>query len=259
RHLSTVRVVHWNVRRCIDISGVSSLPRVLQTLESLQPLILTLNEVDIRCTPSLMQHLESKLGLPHASFFGHVRGTYGNLIASKVPLQNVMHIHLRGGSEVRLKDGGPHRIARGLLCADLSVFGVHLRVLLTHLDHMSTEERRTQMRHLLQSLRTLANGQQCLLIGDLNALSRCDLTSQEWVSHENYNLSMGWEPPIDESQAGGVLAMLRDAQFVDSYASLECPPDWRAPPWTAHSAFDSCKPLSDAKSSLCGVELPEGI
>lgn len=181
-----------------------------------------------------MQHLESRLGLPHASFFGHVRGTYGNLIASKVPLQNVMHIHLRGGSEVRLKDGGPHRIARGLLCADLSVCGVHLRVLLTHLDHMSTEERRTQMRHLLQSLRTLANKQQCLLIGDLNALSRCDLTSQEWVSHEQYNLSMGWEQPIDESQAGGVLAMLRDAQFVDSYASLECPPDWRAPPWTAH-------------------------
>ena len=81
-----LRAVHWNVRRCVDLTGMDSLDRVLRTVEELSPALLSLNEVDLSRTPSLLEDL-SAIGLPHASFFGHVRGTYGNLLASASPLR----------------------------------------------------------------------------------------------------------------------------------------------------------------------------
>ena len=165
-----LRVMHWNVRRCVDLTDTPSLDRVLRTLEQLRPALLSLNEVDLTQTPTLLEDL-SAISLPHASFFGHVRGTYGNLIASATPLHGVEHTHLEGGTEVRTRDGGVHRIARGLLAASTSVGGVDVRVAVTHLDHMSREQRLTQMRHVL---RALGGGDgQCLLLGDLNA--RCQV------------------------------------------------------------------------------------
>jgi endonuclease/exonuclease/phosphatase family metal-dependent hydrolase len=233
------RVVHWNVRRCVDLSGTSSYARVLQTLERLQPTLLTLNEVDMRQTPALLEDLSSAVGLPHSSFFGHVRGVYGNVLASAVPLSDAVHTHVEGGTEVTTKDGSVHRIARGLLSASLSALGVELRVGVTHLDHMSYEQRRVQMEHVLRTLgasgsRPLAAEQQCLLLGDLNALGRADYSVEEWAAHEAYNAAKGWGAPDDEGAAGGVLALLRAARFVDAYASLEGPPAWGRAPWTAH-------------------------
>ncbi|KAL1522303.1 hypothetical protein AB1Y20_017295 [Prymnesium parvum] len=227
------RVVHWNVRRCVDLSGASSLSRVLEALRSLQPSLLSLNEVDLRQSPSLLSDL-SAAGLPHSSFFGHMRGTYGNLLAATVPLRNVLHLHLRGGSHVRVRDGRLHRIARGLLCADFSFLGVELRAAATHLDHISSVERRRQTHHLLQPLRLAEGARQCLLLGDLNALCREDFTSAEWEAHERHNRKKGWAPPVDEAEPGGVLSLLREARFVDAYAAVHPRREGGVPPWTAH-------------------------
>ena len=224
-----LRVVHWNVRRCVDLTGTDSLDRVLRTVEELSPALLTLNEVDLSRTPSLLEDL-SAIGLPHASFFGHVRGTYGNLLASASPLHRVEHTHLDGGSEVKTRDGGVHRIARGLLAASTSVAGVDVRLAVTHLDHMSAEQRAVQARHVL---RQLGDDEQCLLLGDLNALCRADYTAEQWAAHAAYNAARGWPPPCAEEAC---LQQMRSARFVDAYAALERRPgEWRGPPWSAHT------------------------
>ena len=128
------RVVHWNVRRCVDLSGTSSYARVLQTLERLQPTLLTLNEVDMRQTPALLEDLSSAVGLPHSSFFGHVRGVYGNVLASAVPLGDAVHTHVEGGTEGTTKDSnssvvivGQARFASSSITAyaySISILGV---------------------------------------------------------------------------------------------------------------------------------------
>ena len=225
-----LRVMHWNVRRCVDMSGACSRLRLLQVVEQLQPALLTLNEVDMTQTPSLLEDL-SAAGLPHASFFGHVRGVYGNVLASALPLRDVVHTHLDGGSQVKGREGRVHRISRGLVSASVSAFGVEIRVALTHLDHMKSAERRTQLRHVLA---TLDGTEQCLLLGDLNALSGSDYTAAEWSAHEAYNRANGWGAPVDDAAGEGVLALLRDASFVDAFACLDHPPNWRKPPWSAH-------------------------
>ena len=182
-----LRVVHWNVRRCVDLTGMDSLDRVLRTVEELRPALLSLNEVDLTQTPSLLEDLAA-IGLPHASFFGHVRGTYGNLLASASPLHDIEHMHLEGGSEVKTRDGGVHRIARGMLAASTSVAGVDVRVAVTHLDHMSSEQRHVQTRHVM---RQLGGDEQCLVLGDLNALCRADYTVEQWEAHAAYNQARG--------------------------------------------------------------------
>lgn len=242
-----MRVVHWNVRRCVDLNGVCSRARMVSTLEQLHPAVVTLNEVDMRQTPTLLEDLSS-IGLSHASFFGHVRsGSYGNLVASCEPLHDVEHTHLDGGTEVLTKDGMTHRIARGLLSATISMLGVDVRVAVTHLDHMSSRERRRQTQHLLHTLNGRGDGGAALVIGDLNALRRADYTDDEWAWHHGYNDEKHWGAPVDEADEGGVLALLAAARFVDAYAVLEherriehdrrigeSRPSWRGPPWTAH-------------------------
>jgi endonuclease/exonuclease/phosphatase family metal-dependent hydrolase len=223
-----LRVVHWNVRRCVDLTGTDSLDRVLRTVEELRPALLSLNEVDLTQTPSLLEDL-SAIGLPHASFFGHVRGTYGNLLASASPLHSIEHTHLEGGSEVKTRDGGVHRIARGMLAASTSVAGVDVRVAVTHLDHMSAEQRHVQTGHLL---RQLGGDEQCLVLGDLNALCRTDYTAEQWEAHAAYNQAHGWPSPCAEEAC---LGEMRISRFVDAYAVLEQESGWRAPPWSAHT------------------------
>ena len=229
-----VRIVHYNVRRCIDLEGLCSRKRILQTLARLQPTLVTLNEVDIRKTPTLLDDLSAEVGLVHGHFFGHVRDVYGNVMASRLPLQLIEQTKLRGGSMVQIRNGTSHHIVRGMLSASIRVHGVDTRVAVTHLDHMSSAERRVQMNHVLQTLAE-SDDQQCLIMGDLNALGRADYTSEQWIHHECYNRAKGWSAPVDELAAGGTLHMLQENRFVDAFAAMGQRPHWQQPPWSAHT------------------------
>ena len=138
---------------------------------------------------------------------------------------------------VRTRDGGTHLIHRGLLGATVSAIGVDVRVGVTHLDHMKSVERQTQMRHALRAL-LAPEPASVLLLGDLNALSRADYTTDQWSAHEAFNAANGWDAPADEAAAGGVLDLLRQERFVDAYAALDAPGRWRDAPWSAHVATE---------------------
>ena len=263
-----LRIVQWNVRRCIDpASGRSSSARVLSCVERLRPSLLSLNELDLTKAPTLLDDL-SALGYSQQSFFGHVRdGTYGNALVSTLPLTDAKHTHLDGGTVVNKPNNEKHRIARGMLSASVAVgAGVRARVAVTHLDHMCPVQRRVQTAHLLRTLlggdgsatamnggaqaaagsqasggeQPLADDEHLILLGDLNALSRADYTPEQWQLHEAHNAAKGWSPPHDDAAADGALGMLMAAGFVDCAASLSqrrlqtSSRAWAADPWTAH-------------------------
>ena len=126
---SSARLVHWNIRRCVDpVTSELSASRVLACVQRLNPTFLTLNEVDTTKSETLLDDFAA-IGLRHQTFFGHVRGgAYGNALLSTVPLHDVEHTHLDGGSVVLTRSGQKHRIARGLLSASASVLGCEVRI-----------------------------------------------------------------------------------------------------------------------------------
>jgi hypothetical protein len=83
------------------------------------------------------------------------------------------------------------------------MLGIDVRVAVTHLDHMSSRERRRQTQHLLHTLNGRGDGGAALVIGDLNALRRTDYTDDEWAWHHRYNDEKQWGAPVDEASEGG--------------------------------------------------------
>jgi endonuclease/exonuclease/phosphatase family metal-dependent hydrolase len=236
-----MRLAHWNIRRAVDpSSNQSSLARVLSCIERLRPTIVTLNEVDTRECPTLLDDMH-RLGLTHQAFFGHARdNTYGNALLSTVPLKHVKRTHLDGGTVVRTKAGNTHRIARGLVSASVCVLGVSARVALTHLDHMSAAQRAVQMTHVLSTLDDGSPLEQSLVVGDLNALARADYSRAEWDQHEAVGAANGWGVPHDDAAPESTLSLLGGAGFVDCHAAVAHRPqrEWASPPWTAHVHAD---------------------
>eukprot|EP00392_Amoebophrya_sp_AT5.2_P000531 g532.t1 len=166
------------------------------------------------------------------SFWGHVREKYGNALLSsksKFAVGKIEKHHVPGGScfsfpagtkkfngEIA-KEGETHRIARGMLEVWLKVLGggtcgegvpggeyavadtgdeADLRVFVTHLDHISEAERCTQLQYLQEQIWSeRGGGSPCLLLGDLNSLTREDYTDDEWRALEERHAEKGWNPP----------------------------------------------------------------
>lgn len=225
---SLLRVATYNVRRFKGADGQSSVSAIADTLARLQPTVVALNEVDIGLRPEALESLAQKLGGFSVAFFGHVRGKYGNALLSKYPIIAIRETHLRGGTEVGFpagtkkfngeiaKEGELHRIGRGLLECDIQLPADNasrvLTIAVTHLDHISEDQRNVQLSHVLEALGT--NSHRSLLIGDLNALSRSDYSADEWRTLEERAVANGWVGP-----ASGCLDKLHSSGFVDAFAA----------------------------------------
>lgn len=98
-----------------------------------------------------------------------------------------------------------------------------LRVSVTHLDHMSEEQRIIQLEHITEILspqRRVSwdrSGDEQrspripdIVIGDMNALTRTDYSDVEWEALEQLHASNRWSPP-----ASGCLDVLSRRGFVD--------------------------------------------
>jgi len=222
-----LRAVSYNVRRFKAVgSGESTVNAIGDQLAALQPSLVALNEVDVRIRPEALSSLAAKLGAQYEyKFFGHVRGNYGNALISKYPIVSVRETHIKGGTEMALtpgirkyngdiaKAGEVHRLARGMLECDVEMPDVGVvTVAVTHLDHISEEQREVQLDHILEVLGP--NTSRTLLLGDLNALTRQDYTAEEWTVLEDRNKEQSWTPP-----AAGCLDALAEAGFTDVFAA----------------------------------------
>ena len=220
-----LRFVTYNVAR---LERADDVARVLRRL---RPSFACLNEVSLHRCPSALADLAARLsedGTQQYSveFFGHAfNGKYGNALLSRHgPPRARRDVHLDGGTRIVVParrgaaagETAVKRIQRGLMVCDFDLPSGPISVACTHLDHMRSAERRTQVAHVAREL-ALDRGaahRQCVLLGDLNALTRGDYRADEWRALEAHNAAQAppWEPP-----AGGDLAGLEDAGFVDCF------------------------------------------
>ena len=170
----TVRVVCWNVHKCVGgVDRRYDPARIAAVIASVDPDIVMLQEVAQNAT-WYGQHrqvdvLGDALGLPHRSYFTNVkfgprRGEYGNAILAKSPIATTENL------DVTL----PRRKARSVLHAELRlpVAEGHTRTMHVFNLHLGLgeAERREQLRRLLQFrvLHALHAHTPVLVAGDFN-------------------------------------------------------------------------------------------
>ncbi|CAD7966904.1 unnamed protein product [Amoebophrya sp. A25] len=175
------------------------------------------------------------------SFWGHVRGRYGNAILTSQRLFRIVEKkehHLPGGSVFVFpagtkklngdiaKEGETHTIVRGMLELTLGFISAPgssalgsaqpqegpreqlLTIFQTHLDHISEAERETQLSYVRKQVLAYNAERMVMLSGDLNSLTRSDYAEAEWTGLEERHKERGWNLP----QSGCLdHVLLRDA------------------------------------------------
>jgi len=225
-----LRIVSYNVRRFQGEQGESTVDAIGDALAKLSPTIVALNEVDITHSRGALESIARRLGNFSVAFFGHLQGSYGNALLSRHPIVATREAHLRGGTVFTIPAGSPrfmggvaekehhHRIVRGMLECDIAVpeNGIQPRrtftVAVTHLDHMSEEQRQIQLAHVVETLQ--AGQHPTVLVGDMNALTRSDYTDQQWSVLEHKHAANGWSLP----EPARCLESLTSAGFVDAFS-----------------------------------------
>ena len=82
-----------------------------------------------------------------------------------------------------------HRIVRGLLEVEIRARArpdIGWSVFCTHLDHISEEQRKTQLTHMTELLKP------GLILGDMNALKRKDYSIEEWGALQQRHEANNW-------------------------------------------------------------------
>lgn len=216
----------YNVKQFVGSTGECTIEAIGQSLAKLNPTVVCLNEVDLNRWPDTLERFGRALGVSNVEFYGHVRnGNYGNAVCSSLPLEQCKATQLKGGSRIKFEDK-VHQIVRGLLVCSIDGSPVGLpkfTVAATHLDHMSEDERRVQLRHVrevLESVKTERN-EPVVLCGDFNALKRKDYEDQHWQQLEDRHRERGWAMP-----SHGCLDELENHGYLDCfhYVDLDTPP-----------------------------------
>ncbi len=160
----TLKVVTYNIHHGEGTDGRLDLPRIAELIRREDPDLVALQELDVKTTRAggadQLAELAKATGL-HGAFgkaIDHAGGDYGVGILSRWPLTIV---------ENRALPSSPHREARTALVARVETpFGA-VRMVSTHLDHKSTEDRSRQAAELV----SLAGPEPTILAGDLNDLA----------------------------------------------------------------------------------------
>lgn len=162
-----IRVVTYNIHRCIGTDGELAPGRVAEVLRRLEPDIVALQEVDTsldeRTELGQLRVLARETGLEPVSgpTIERETGYYGNAVLSRFPVEEVIH------HDLSVDDFEP----RGALDVVLGVGNSSLRVVATHLG-LRAAERREQVSRLLAALYRRPRGRAAVLMGDFNVWFR---------------------------------------------------------------------------------------
>ena len=185
----TLKVMDWNIHHGVDTSGGNNLERVAASIVSVNPHVVSLNEVEKQNgynnnadEPAVLESLlESKTGVPWYGCFAQRDGGatgQGNLVLSRI----------------RIEACGAHVLSasRSVARATLSVNNVIVTIFSTHLDDASSATRATQVNQLMTWAATAP--EQRILMGDFNASG---------TASELDPLRAGWEDAWAAAVAGG--------------------------------------------------------
>ena len=179
-----LRVLTYNIHHGEGIDGKLDLARIARVIESVDPDLVALQEVDQRVerTGGVDQPAElAALTGMEVVFGGNIDlqgGRYGNAVLSKLPiLRHKNHLLPRVGDSEQ----------RGVLEVEIALPG-HAEPLLflaTHLDHRREHRERNQSAQAINKLVSGRPDQPAILAGDLNATpdsAPLDHFFQEWRS-----------------------------------------------------------------------------
>lgn len=156
---SVVTVASYNVHRFIGVDRQCRPERTLEVIRGVAADIIGLQEVSSPCSAGSsvsLEHLAACAGLTAVAgpTITLQSGTYGNLLLTRFPVEELQLVDLTVGS----------REPRGAIDARLRVGDRTLRVMVTHLG-LSWRERRAQLAKLIAAARS---DSPLVLLGDLN-------------------------------------------------------------------------------------------
>ncbi|RLT94997.1 MAG: endonuclease [Ketobacter sp.] len=162
---SRLRLVTYNIHRCVGRDGQFSPKRISDILQSLDADIIALQELETHADMGLdiLQHFARCTGLHPVSgpTLFNERGHYGNALL--LPSQKVTNL--------KLDVSFPHREPRGLICSEFHHKGQWFRVIATHFG-LRRQERMLQCQRVLELLKDLKQTSSkpfCnVVMGDLN-------------------------------------------------------------------------------------------
>lgn len=146
--MPVIRLLTWNVHRCLGVDGRMSPGRIADVIAAAAPDVVALQEVDVlrRRTGRIDQaeEIARALGMD-THFHANLRvldEQYGDAILTTLPSELKHSGRLPGRPGLRTIE------PRGALWAEIDVAGARLHVINTHLS-LIARERRTQTDHLL--------------------------------------------------------------------------------------------------------------
>lgn len=160
----TLKVVTYNIHHGEGTDGRLDLPRIAELIRREDPDLVALQELDVKTTrvggADQLAELAQATGL-HGAFgkaIAYAGGDYGVGILSRWPLTII---------ENRALPSSPEREARTALVVRVATPFGSVRVISTHLDHKSVEDRTRQA----VVVASLAGPEPTLVAGDLNDLA----------------------------------------------------------------------------------------
>ena len=183
---TTVRVLSYNIHHAEGVDGKLDLPRIASVIQSVQPDIVALQEVDVMVKRSQSVDQAGELGQltgMNQAFRGNIDlqgGKYGNAILARGELTVVANHRLPN------IDNGEQR---GVLEVSIKHQGRPLRVLATHFDHRRDPRERLESAVTVNKLAAAQPNTPSLLIGDLNAPFESDVLQQVTKTWQRTNSS----------------------------------------------------------------------
>ncbi|MCB1476574.1 MAG: endonuclease/exonuclease/phosphatase family protein [Rhodobiaceae bacterium] len=167
-----LRVLTYNVRRCLGLDGDVSVPRIASVIASCRPDIIALQELDVRRARSFgvdqAQEIARELDMKHVHFHPALKvmeEEYGDAIITAAPSCLIKAGPLPGMTR------RPRLEPRGALWVRIAFGGRSFDIVNTHLG-LGPAERRAQAAALLGPawLGTEASETPAILLGDFNSL-----------------------------------------------------------------------------------------
>ncbi|MEN8242351.1 MAG: endonuclease/exonuclease/phosphatase family protein, partial [Chloroflexota bacterium] len=157
-----LRIMTYNIHQGIDADLKMDLEAIVAAIQSEQPDILILNEVNrSRATngyTEVLSLISVRTGMPYILGNNYADGQYGNALLTKLPVLEWENFHFQNNTNE----------TRGVLRVVLDTSGGAITLYATHLDHIASPED-VRFEQVGEVLALWSQNSRSILLGDLNA------------------------------------------------------------------------------------------
>ncbi|MBX2881567.1 MAG: endonuclease/exonuclease/phosphatase family protein [Granulosicoccus sp.] len=218
-----INLLSWNIQAAKGVDGVTSVDRIARIITQMGCAdVICLQEVLVTAASDQVQQFAA-LFPDHTPVFGaaidrldkHGRLQFGNLVLSRLPMLQIVHHKLPQPAAPSVK-----HMPRQAIEVIVANGDKPLRIVTTHLDFFSEEQRRLQLAYLLAHHRESQDRYQCPSPISGEAQFAPLPETQDSVYCGDFNLA------VESSEYGVIVAdpTVSNAENSRSYSLLDC---WR--------------------------------